>query len=48
MDEEQQELYDEGYRAYDPDDLENNPYTGMDAEYWSDGYADAEEDDMQS
>ena len=45
MSKEKQEIYDEGYHAYCPQSAcENNPYTGMDAEYWSDGYADAEDD----
>lgn len=45
MDNEQQEIYDEGYKAYCPQsENELNPYSGNDAEYWSDGYADAEDD----
>ena len=45
MNKEQQAIYDEGYMGYSPcDPEENNPYSGMDAEYWSDGYADAEDD----
>lgn len=41
----QQVIYDEGYIAYDPQsEYEHNPYLDMDAEYWSDGYADAMDD----
>lgn len=49
MNEEQQEIYEEGRRAYFDsvsDDISEfmNPYSGLDAEYWSDGYEDAKED----
>ena len=41
----QQAIYDEGYMNYSPCDAEeNNPYLDMDAEYWADGYADAQDD----
>ena len=40
------EIYNEGYRAFLNDLSEvSNPYTGLDAEYWSDGYEDAREDE---
>lgn len=45
MNEEEQALYDEGYNAYFRDKEDHqNPYNGMDAEYWSDGWEDAQED----
>lgn len=52
MTEEQQAIYDEGYDegrlAFELGSSEHsNPYTGLDAEYWSDGYEDALEDDAQ-
>lgn len=49
MDNEQQEIYNEGYQAYshDKDEALSNPYSGLDAEFWSDGWADAEEDEAQ-
>ncbi len=45
MNEEQEAVYQEGYGAF----LEgvkdyNNPYSGLDAEFWSDGWEDACED----
>ncbi|MEZ9699743.1 hypothetical protein AB4455_10225 [Vibrio sp. 10N.261.46.E12] len=46
---EQQEIYDEGYRAYNSGISEhNNPYTGLEAEFYSDGYEDAKEDAEQA
>ena len=49
MNNEQQEIYDEGYRAYNSGSSElNNPYTGLDAEFYSDGYEDAKEDAEQA
>lgn len=45
MDEEQEAIYQQGYRAFlDGRSELSNPYSGLDAEYWSDGYADAEDD----
>lgn len=43
---EQQEIYDEGYHEGSDGYVleESNPYKGMDAEYWSDGFADGRED----
>ena len=43
---ENNEVYNEGYKAF----LNNltkasNPYTGLYAEYWSDGYEDAHDDE---
>lgn len=49
MNKEQQELYDEGYSAFHNDKEESdNPYEGMDAEYWSDGWEDASDDEAQT
>lgn len=48
MTEEQQAIYYEGRFAFELGCSEDsNPYTGLDAEYWSDGYEDALEDDAQ-
>ncbi|WP_196160834.1 hypothetical protein [Reinekea sp. G2M2-21] len=52
MTDEQQAVYDEGYRAYfSGRDESNNPYeTGFEGalgEFWSDGFEDAEEDESQ-
>lgn len=48
MNDEQQEIYDEGYSAFYNDKEESdNPYTGIDAEYWSDGWEDASDDESQ-
>jgi ribosome modulation factor len=45
MSEKQEEIYQEGYRAFLNDESEgSNPYTNLDAEYWSDGWEDANED----
>lgn len=45
MNQEQEELYQEGYSAFLNDEEEYQcPYTGLDAEYWSDGWEDAKED----
>lgn len=42
-------IYQEGYSAFHAGKNEfNNPYTGLEAEYWSDGWEDASEDAMQS
>lgn len=41
----QEEIYQEGYRAFlDGESEFSNPYTDLDAEYWSDGWEDAKED----
>lgn len=43
--EKERELYNEGYSAGSAGlGEESNPYTGLEAEYWSDGCTDAEED----
>lgn len=48
MNEEQQEIYDEGYRAYESgESAYANPYSGLDAEFWSDGYDDAACDELE-
>jgi len=45
MNERNQEIYRDGYEAYDYGETEcDNPHTGIDAEYWSDGWEDAKED----
>ncbi len=45
MEEDQDEIYQQGYNAYNSGESElSNPYTGLDAEFWSDGWEDAEED----
>lgn len=41
---EKEAIYREGYAAYFRMEEEHNPYEGIDAEYWSDGWTDAEED----
>ncbi|EIE1260403.1 TPA: hypothetical protein ACF5BV_003913 [Vibrio parahaemolyticus] len=42
---EQKEIYEEGYSAFlNSEQDTSNPYSGLDAEYWSDGYEDAQED----
>ncbi len=50
MDEEQEAIYQSGYQAYLSGESElSNPYFGLDAEFWSDGWEDAKEDtDIQS
>lgn len=51
MEEDHQEVYDEGYTAYFNSDDEDgdliNPYSLILAEYWSDGWEDAKEDSEQ-
>ncbi|NVP01920.1 hypothetical protein HWA77_17025 [Photobacterium damselae subsp. damselae] len=45
---EAEEIYQEGYTAYfDGKDELYNPYDGLRAEHFSDGYCDAQEDDEQ-
>lgn len=47
MDEQQDQIYQEGYNAYLSDESElSNPYTGLDAEFWSDGWEDGKEDNL--
>ncbi|MEW8525457.1 MAG: hypothetical protein AB2552_20645 [Candidatus Thiodiazotropha endolucinida] len=42
------EIYQEGYRAHQMGESEDyNPYTGLDPEYWSDGWEDSAEDQAQ-
>lgn len=44
---EEEEIYDDGYSAYQSGDTEEqNPFLGTEAEFWSDGWSDAEEDDV--
>lgn len=46
-DTESQEIYEEGYRAGSSGIEEySNPYTELAAEFWSDGHADALEDNL--
>ncbi len=46
MNSEQQAIYQEGYNAYFNGDPEtSNPYSDLDAEFWSDGWEDAQDDD---
>ncbi|WP_234498176.1 ribosome modulation factor [Vibrio maritimus] len=41
----QDDIYQEGYDAFNSDESEHsNPYDGLDAEYWSDGWEDAHDD----
>lgn len=41
MKQEQEQIYNEGYAAYNSGYPEEyNPYTDLNAEYWSDGWAD--------
>ena len=45
MNQEQQDIYDEGYSAFlDGVEDHSNPRSGLDAEYWSDGWEDSNED----
>lgn len=40
-----QEIYDEGYKSALLGESENsNPFDGIEAEYWSDGFEDGKED----
>lgn len=41
------EFYREGYDHAMSGGDDNNPYSGMSAEYWSDGYEDGIEDSSQ-
>lgn len=44
-----EEIYQEGYRAYHCGIAqEGNPFSDLDAEYWDDGWSDAQEDEAQS
>ena len=48
MSEDQETIYQQGYNAYLCEEMEHsNPYDGIDAEYWSDGWEDAKEDEQQ-
>ncbi|EJG1732803.1 ribosome modulation factor [Vibrio parahaemolyticus] len=48
MSEEQEIVYQEGYNAFLSGEEElSNPYRGIDAEFWSDGFEDAKEDTEQ-
>ncbi|EMY6611161.1 MULTISPECIES: hypothetical protein [Vibrio] len=48
MNEEERIIYEEGYNAFLSDVPElSNPYDGISAEYWSDGWEDAKEDQDQ-
>lgn len=45
MNDQQEAVYQLGYQAYLSGESElSNPYDGIDAEYWSDGWEDAKED----
>lgn len=45
---EAEEAYQDGYRAgCSGDNKVTNPYSGLAAEFWSDGYEDAVEDSQQ-
>lgn len=49
MTEEQEEIYNEGRLAFEFGSNEHsNPYAGLNAEFWSDGWEDAQEDQEQS
>lgn len=49
IDEHENEIYQEGYQAVlDEQSDDRNPYSGMDAEFWSDGHEDAIEDLRQA
>lgn len=42
------DIYNEGYHDYQSGFKEwENPYIGLEAEYWTDGWTDAEEDESQ-
>lgn len=44
-----EECFNEGYRAYyDDKDETYNPYEGMEAEWWSDGFEDATDESSGS
>ncbi len=48
MTEDQEEINKEGYNAFLDNQKEcSNPYSGIDAEYWSDGWEDAADDDRE-
>jgi ribosome modulation factor len=47
MDNNQDDIYQEGYRSCVNGEPElSNPYKGIDAEYWSDGWSDGHEDNL--
>ena len=49
MNQDQEGIYYEGYRDYQMGESENpNPYTILDAKYWSDDWEDSAEDESQS
>ena len=48
MNNEEQQIYDDGYAAFFTGESDTDcPFIGIEAEYWHDGYADAEEDDAK-
>lgn len=48
MTKEQQELYNEGYKSFIFGySYECNPYSGSNADYWADGWEDAQDDEAQ-
>lgn len=48
MNQAQNEIYQEGYNAYLSGELDtSNPYVDLDAEFWADGWEDAQEDECQ-
>jgi hypothetical protein len=48
MNDDQQEIYNEGFNDYHRgQDEDCNPYCGLNAEFWGDGWCDACEDDNQ-
>lgn len=48
MNEIQESIYQEGYSAFSSGEPEHsNPYSELDAEYWSDGWEDGKEDQSQ-
>ncbi|WP_394222712.1 hypothetical protein [Alteromonas gracilis] len=47
MNDEQEQLYREGYAAFlEGVEEHSNPYSNLDAEYWSDGWEDAKDDQV--
>ncbi|MGR5159214.1 ribosome modulation factor [Vibrio owensii] len=48
MNKQEQDIYQEGYNAYLSGESDtSNPYNDLDAEFWSDGWEDAQEDNLR-
>lgn len=49
MNSQQLEIYQQGYNAFLNGEIDtSNPYLSLEAEYWSDGWEDAQEDCQQT